>query len=172
MVAATQASADASSPDPSLLLIAAQRRLMVRRLPLFAACWLATTALWSVVLILEARLTPALAALGFLVQASVLGAAFAVCRADPVARRVPRVVACACGLVGVSSTALFAAVGGDGDTLAFIHLMLYVSSSLFFVWGWRNALALLAGTVAPWLVALPLLTFYVPSIELGTAIVI
>ena len=172
MVAAVQASADASSPDPSSQLIAAQRRLMVRRLPLFAVCWLATMALWSVVLILEARVTPALAALGFLVQAGILGAAFAVCRADPVARRVRRVVASACGLVGVSSTVLFAAVRGDGDMLAFIHLMLYVSSSLFFVWGWRPALVLLAGTVVPWLLVAPLLTFYVPSIELGTAIVI
>ena len=172
MVAAVQASADASSPDPSSQLIAAQRRLMVRRLPLFAVCWLATMALWSVVLILEAQMTPAFAALGFLVQAGILGAAFALCRVDPVARRVPRVVAGACGLVGVSSTALFAAVRGDGDMLAFIHLMLYVSSSLFFVWGWRPALVLLAGTVVPWLLVAPLLTFYVPSIELGTAIVI
>src|SRR5262249_28410346 len=45
-------------------------------------------------------------------------------------------------------------------------------SSLFFVWGWRRALILLVGTVLPWLLAVPLLTFYVPSIELGTAIVI
>src|SRR5262249_18444975 len=122
--------------------------------------------------ILEAQMTLGMAALAFVVQAGILGVAFVVCRADPVAPRVLPVVTGACALMGVSSTVLFAAVGGDGDMLAFIHLMLYVSSSLFFVWGWRAALALLVGTVAPWLLALPLLTFYVPSIELGTAIVI
>src|SRR6185503_17299855 len=65
---------------------------------------------------------------------------------------------------------LFALVGGDGDMLAFIHLMLYVSSSLFFVWGWRSALILLVGTVGPWLLVAPSLTFYVPTVELGAAI--
>src|SRR5262249_61511796 len=95
-----------------------------------------------------------------------------VCRAGPVGRGVPRVGTGACALMGVSWTVVFAAVRGDCDMLAFIHLILYVSSSLFFVWGWRRALVLLAGTVAPWLFALPLLTFYVPSIELATAIVI
>src|SRR5262245_63637529 len=158
MVAAIQASVDASSPDPSTQLIAAQRRLMVRRLPLFAACWLATTALWSFVLIVEARVTPAIAALGFLVQASILGAAFTVCRADPVARRVPRVVTGACALVGVSWTAVFAAVGGDGDMLAFIHLMLYVSSSLSFAWDCRRRSASLAAPAYPGPSALRLLT--------------
>ena len=167
MVAAIRDSADWSTEQA-----AAQRQLMVRRLPRFAVCWLATTVLWNLILVVEGLATPMIATLGFLVQSSILGAAFTLCRADPAAPRVPRVVATACGLLGVSWTALFAAVGGDGDMLAFIHLMLYVSSSLFFVWGWRPALVLLAGTVAPWLLVAPFLTFYVPSIELGTAIVI
>ena len=95
MVAAIRDSADWSTEQA-----AAQRQLMVRRLPLFAACWLATTVLWNLILVVEGLVTPMIATLGFLVQSSILGAAFMLCRADPAAPRVPRVVATACGLLG------------------------------------------------------------------------
>jgi len=48
MVAAIRDSADWSTEQA-----AAQRQLMVRRLPRFAVCWLATTVLWNLILVVE-----------------------------------------------------------------------------------------------------------------------
>jgi PAS domain S-box-containing protein len=148
----------------------ARRRLIARRLPLFAACWLGTVVVWSAVLVHEGLLGPPLAIVALAVQAAVAYAALTVAWSDPVGRALrPVAVAAVIGL-GVASVALFAGVRGDGDMLAFVLLTLYLASSLFFAWGWRTALVVLVSTVVPWLAAGPLLRFYLPTVELVAAI--
>src|SRR6185369_4564020 len=73
-------------------------------------------------------------------------------------------------VLGGLSTAVFAAVHGKGDVLAFQLLTLYLASSICFVWGWRAAAIVLVGTTTPWLLALPSMTFSFPPLELLTAI--
>jgi len=46
----------------------AQRQAVVRRLPLFAVCWLGTTAAWDIVLVLEGLLGPGGALLLFVLR--------------------------------------------------------------------------------------------------------
>ena len=105
--------ADESS---SAALVRARRQLIARRLGLFALCWLATTALWSVVLLLEGVLpAPRPALVLVAVQLATLVAAIALCRTAPSSPRVPVVAVGASILLGHSSTVLFAAYGGDGD---------------------------------------------------------
>jgi signal transduction histidine kinase/ActR/RegA family two-component response regulator len=151
---------------------AARQILIMHRLPRFAACWVGTTALWSLVLVTEGRIRPLLASLAIGLQCAVLAVAHHLCRSDRRGRRVPAVLVSASVLLGVSSTVLFAAARGSGDVLAFVLLTLYLSAALFFAWGWRAELVLWTPTVVAWLAAAPFLVFYVPAVELTTAIVI
>ena len=163
---------DAAANDDREALGAAHRSAMVRHLPTFALCWLGTQLVWTAVLVLERRLAPLVALLGFGSQAAVLAGAIVFCRARPTARAVPRVLLAACVLIGLFSVALFAAISATGDLLAFILLTLYLASALFFAWGWVWTLGVLAVTSVAWLAAVPALTFHVPSIELVAAIVV
>jgi len=144
---------------------------MARRLPLFAALWLGVVVGWVAVLGLESRLTPQVVLPILIMQAAVIGGAFAVTRAEPAARGVFAVVMGACIFLGTSTTVLFAYVSGSGDFLAFVLLTLYLAAALFFMWGWAAELCLLVATVLPWLIALHSLVFHVPTAELVTAIV-
>jgi PAS domain S-box-containing protein len=85
---------------------------------------------------------------------------------------VPLVAMTACVLLGQSSTVLFAVHRGNGDMLAFVLLTLYLAAALFFAWGWRAELVVWMATVVPWVLAHPYLRFYLPTLELWTAIVI
>src|SRR5437016_1785864 len=96
--------------------------LIVRRLPIFASCWLVT--------MLAGRRDPA----GPLVRSCVTMTVV---------------------LLGLSTTILFGRIGGNGDILAFVLLTLYLSSSLFFAWGWRPAIGVWVMTVALWALAIP-----------------
>ena len=158
--------------DQAPVRAAARRRVAVRQLPRFALCWLGIAAGWHAVLVVESLLTPRDALLALVVAAAIVFAAAVLCRAHPEARRVLPIVATSCVLLGIAETALFAAVGADGDVLAFVLLMLYLATSLFFAWGWLPALVLQVTTTAAWLAATPSLTFYVPRIELVTGIVL
>ena len=158
--------------DQAPVRAAARRRVAVRQLPRFALCWLGIAAGWHAVLVVESLLTPRDALLALVVAAAIVFAAAVLCRAHPEARRVLPIVATSCVLLGIAETVLFAAVGADGDVLAFVLLMLYLATSLFFAWGWLPALVLQVTTTAAWLAATPSLTFYVPRIELVTGIVL
>ena len=147
-------------------LARAHRRMMVRRLPRFALCWLGLTAAWATVLLSEARLGPA-GALGFCaVQAGLVGATLAAARSRASGRAVLVTVVGGCVGLGWAATAIFAAVRGNADFLAFVLLTLYLASSLFFEWGWRPALVLLLATVGGWLPALFRAPVNVPAAEL------
>jgi len=153
-------------------LRAAHRRSMTRRLPQFAACWLATMAAWILVLVLEEQIGWALAIAVLVVEAAVLATALGICRYDPNDARVVPTLVTACTLIGLTSTGLFAAARGNGDVLAFVLLTLYLASALFFAWGFGPELVVLVVTVAGWAAAMPLLEFHTPMIELTTAIMI
>jgi signal transduction histidine kinase/CheY-like chemotaxis protein len=148
----------------------ALRQAIVRRLPPFAVCWLGTTAAWDVVLVLEKVLTPAAAVVLFALRLVLTLAAIRVCRAHREVRWIVPAVVALCIVLGTISTAVFAAVHAKGDVLAFVLLILYLASSICFEWGWRPAAVVLAGTVTPWLFAVPAMTFAMPRLELVTAI--
>ncbi len=155
-------------------LTTARANLIAHRLPLFAACWVGTTTLWSMVLMSEGLLGGVAACVTVALQSVALALAYRTSRARDTNRRrpIPRALAGVCIFLGVSSTAMFAAARGSGDVLAFVLLTLYLATALFFAWGWRAQMLVWIGTLVPWLVAIPFLTFTVPAIELGTAIVI
>jgi PAS domain S-box-containing protein len=148
-----------------------RRELILRRVPLFAAAWLATAVFWTVVLLAEGLITPMHALMPPAVQALVLGVTLFLVRFEPVRARIAAAVAVAIALLGVAMTATFAAVGGDGDVLAFVLMALYVSSALCFPWGWRMALGVLVAILTSWVLVTPWLRFFVPTIELVAAVV-
>ena len=150
----------------------AHRRMVVRQLPRFALCWLGIAATWHAILVVESLISPRDALLALAGVAAVAFAAVALCRAHPEAPRVIPIVVVASVLLGVAETALFAAVGANGDLLAFVLMTLYLATSIFFGWGWLPALIVQASTAIPWLLATPYLTFYGPRIELVSAIVL
>jgi len=160
--------ADEEAPVPT----SAHRRMVVRHLPRFALWWLGTVAVWHAMLVAESLLSVRGALLALAGQAVLASGAVVLCRAHPEARRVVPIVATTCVLLGIAETALFAAVRADGDLLAFVLLTLFLATSVLFAWGWVPALVLQVATTASWLVAMPFLTFYVPRIELATAIVL
>jgi signal transduction histidine kinase/ActR/RegA family two-component response regulator len=158
---------DRRHPSP---IARAHGHAVVRRLPLFAVCWLGTTVAWDVVLVLEALLTPLAALLLFALRLGLVLAAISVCRARRDAPWIIPLVIALCIVLGMLSTAVFAAVHGKGDVLAFVLLMLYLAASICFEWGWVPTAAVLVGTVVPWLLAIPSMTFSMPPLELVMAI--
>ncbi len=155
---------------PSVALENGRHKLLARRLSLFAIGWITTTFAWGVTLTVESRVALFPAAALFTFQLGVLIAAIAICHSNGSTARVPLVVLAACVLLGISSTSLFAAVGGYGDMLMFLLLTLYLASSPFFAWSGRAALILVVSTLLPWLMALPFLHFMLRPAELAAAI--
>jgi hypothetical protein len=150
----------------------ARPQLIARRLPLFAAGWLLATAVWGLILVLDARLAVFPATLLFVFQLGVLIAAIAICHHGARPARIPVVALAACVLLSLSSTSLFAAIGGYGEMLAFILLTLFLASSPLFAWSGRAAMILLFGTLVPWLLAIPFLHFFLRPFDLSAAIAI
>jgi signal transduction histidine kinase/ActR/RegA family two-component response regulator len=163
---------ETQAPNSETALAAAHRQLMTARLRRFAVCWLATTLAWSAVLVALGEISR-WAVVGVLAwQSALLLLAVAICSRDPAAPRVQPTLVTVSGLLGVSSTTLFAAARASGDALAFVLLTLYLACALFFAWGWRAQSIVWLTTVAAWFAAVPSLVFHVPALELGTAIVI
>jgi signal transduction histidine kinase len=158
-----------TSPQPALFR--AHSRLVARRLPLFIGTWLGAVTVWEAVLAMQDRLGPVAAAVTLLAQGAVGLVAIRLVRAVAPTGVLPLLVATAI-VLGWSITAVFAAVGGGGDVLAFLLLLLYLASALFFVWGVFAGLAVLVPTVAAWAAAAPWLRFEVDPLELGTAILL
>jgi PAS domain S-box-containing protein len=163
--------ANERAPAASSPLERARRQLIAGRLPLFALAWLGAMGLWLVVFALESHLTRQAVVIVTL-QAALLLAAIAICRADPRAARVLTVTGAACVLLGVSSTALFASVGGHGEILAFVLLTLCLATALLFGWGWRAEIVLVASMLVAWGLTLPAFTFFVPPLELAAALML
>jgi PAS domain S-box-containing protein len=106
----------------------------------------------------------------FVFQLGVLIAAIAICHSGASAARAPLVVLAACLLIALSSTGLFAAIGGYAEMLAFVLLTLFLAASPLFAWNGRAALVLMAGTLIPWILAIPFLKFFLRPTELAVAI--
>jgi signal transduction histidine kinase len=157
------------SVTPERLRIA-HAKAMVRRLSRFALCWLATASLWKAVVVLQGVVSLPLGLASLALEAAILATAHRLCHRDP-ARAKPILIA-ACVALGLSSTALFAFAHGQADVLAFMLLTLYLVCALFFAWGWRAELAVLASTSSAWAASAPYLVFDIPALELGAAIAI
>ncbi len=158
------------SPTDGMALGRAHARMMVRRLPLFALCWLAGASVWAAVLVLGSGLSLSRATLAVACQLALLAVLVGVADWGMTPRAVLATIVAGCSALGVSATGTFLLAGGNADFLAFVLLALYLSSSLFFGWGWRPALVLLAATVAAWLLALPHLPVHMLAVELAGAI--
>ena len=162
----------AGDREPFRSLDHARPGLIARRLPLFALGWLLTTGVWGLVLVLDSRLTVLPATFLFVFQLGVLITAIAICHHGARPARIPVVALAACILLSLSSTSVFAAIGGYGEMLAFILLTLFLASAPIFAWSGRAALVLLVGTLVPWLLAIPFLRFFTRPAELCAAIAI
>jgi len=162
----------AGDREPFRSLDHARPGLIARRLPLFALGWLLTTGVWGFVLVLDSRLTVLPATFLFVFQLGVLITAIAICHHGARPARIPVVALAACILLSLSSTSVFAAIGGYGEMLAFILLTLFLASAPIFAWSGRAALVLLVGTLVPWLLAIPFLRFFTRPAELCAAIAI
>jgi PAS domain S-box-containing protein len=150
----------------------ARRVLIVRRLPIFASCWLGAMLVWMGVMYWERLVTISQASVLLFFQTSALVLTMLAGRRDPTGPLVRSCVTTTVVLLGLSTTILFERIGGNGDILAFVLLTLYLSSALFFGWGWRPAIGVWVMTVAPWALAIPRLRFFLPTPELGAAIAI
>ncbi len=147
----------------------ARRRLIARRLPLFALGWLCAMGLWLVVFTVESRLT-LLAVLVVSLQAALLLVVFAVCRANPGAPRVLTLANATCALLGISTTVFFALIHGQGELSTFVAFTLCLAAALVFCWGWQAELAMLGSMLVPWILTLPAFSFFFTPLELAAAV--
>ena len=150
----------------------ARRRLIARRFPRLSVVWLLSSIVWLAAVVAEGLLDPPHATAVIAGQAVILFAALVLCGKEPESPRTLAVAMAACVLLGVTSVALFAAIGAGGDFVAFVLLMLYLLTALAFSWGWKAEAVLLLLTVVPWTLAIPALRFSVPTAELIAAIVV
>jgi PAS domain S-box-containing protein len=121
-------------------------------------------------LVLESRLRVFPATLLFVFQLGVLIAAIAICHSGASRSRVPLVVLAAFVLIAMSSSGMFAAIGGHGEMLGFVLLTLYLAASPLFAWNGRAALVLIVGTLVPWVLALLFVSFVLRPAELALAL--
>ena len=150
----------------------ARRWLIKRRLPLFGLSWLGTLALWEIVLSMEERVGEGPVVVILAAQAVLLAIAVALCRREPAGERVRRLAVATGIMLGLSTAVLFALAEIYGEVLAFALLTLYLMAALLFAWGWQPELILIVGTLLPCWFLVPSLDFFVPSLEMATAVVI
>jgi PAS domain S-box-containing protein len=160
------------SASATTALARARRRLMIRRLPLFAAAWLSTALVWVVVLVLlspQALLPGLVTVAGQLV---LLVGAGVWARRALTAAGVRSTLIVACVGLGASSTLLLASAGTAVDVLAFVLLTLFLAAALLFAWGWRAELMVVAATLAIAAATLRFRNPVVPAPAFATAILI
>src|SRR5437773_4080530 len=143
----------AGDREPFRSLDHARPGLIARRLPLFALGWLLTTGVWGLVLVFDSRLTVLPATFLFVFQLGVLITAIAICHHGARPARIPMVALAACVLLSLSSTSMFAAIGGYGGMLAFILLTLFPASAPISSWIGRAAVVLPVGALVPLVLA-------------------
>ena len=148
----------------TLALERARRRLIVRRLPLFAAAWLATSLTWAVMLTWARPAAFPTSLLTLLLQLAALAGAIRACRDDPMREWVRPIVAATTVVLGWSTVWGFRFAHEPTDVLAFALLTLFLAAALLFAWGWEAELAVLGLTLAA---AAPLLSEHGTAVPLG-----
>jgi PAS domain S-box-containing protein len=126
----------------------ARRRLIVRRLPLFAATWLASSVIWGAMLTWARPAAFPTSLLTLLLQGAVLTAALRACGDDATRDWVRPVVAATTVVLGWSTVWGFRFAHEPMDVLAFALLTLFLAAALLFAWGWEVELAVLGLTLA------------------------
>jgi len=145
---------------------------MWRRLPMFAVCWIATTAPWYGLMVAGSRVSPVRALACLAAGAAAMLLVGVLCRRHPVAWPVGGLLAVVCCTLGGISTYMMAGAHGSAEGLAFMMLALYLGAALFFAWGWYAELAIVVPTMLLWLWVAPSLVVHMPASELGAAIAI
>ena len=145
---------------------------MLRRLPLFALGWLATTLTWVLVLVVESRRVVTPGILTFAAQALLLIDVRARAGRSPTDDGVRGILIGACVALGASSTLLFAIAGGGAESLAFVLLTLFLAAALLFAWGWRAEIVLVLATLAVGAAALPFTTQVIAASAFAAAVLI
>ena len=145
---------------------------MLRRLPLFALGWLATTLTWVLVLIVESRRVVTPGILTFAAQALLLIDVRARAGRSPTDDGVRGILIGACVALGASSTLLFTIAGGGAEPLAFVLLTLFLAAALLFAWGWRAELVVVLATLALGAAALPFTTQVIAAPAFAAAVLI
>jgi PAS domain S-box-containing protein len=143
-------------------------RFVRRRMPLFAGAWIASSAIWLGLLVVDERFRLTGVFTAFAAQGATLGLML-------LARHRAVAIAQAQGLafgtaavLGWILLALFAVGTGSRDTLGAMLLNLYYVPAFVFGWGWRYELALQLVTILP---AAALLSVLAPSVRPAAVIV-
>jgi PAS domain S-box-containing protein len=132
----------------------ARRRLVARRLPMFVAASLATSATWMAVVTWMRPAAFVVCCWTLVVQILILGMTIWACRRDPAGPRVRPTVVAAAVTLGWSTTWGFRVADQPSDVLAFVLVSLFLAAALLFAWGWQAELVVLMLTLAP---ALPVM---------------
>ena len=145
------------------------RAFVARRMPVFAAAWLASALTWSVVLLVGGvAIAPIdVARAAELIVLLAMWVATGNARGE---RAALRVAAGGCAVLGWIELALFVWTGGAREVLGITLLTLYSVPAFIFAWGWRIEAMLVALTSAPVLAALPWLAPSDRPVELHTAV--
>ena len=139
-----------------------QARFLRRRMPLFAGAWIASSAVWSGLLVVDERFRLAGIFATLAAQLAVLGAMLAMRSVATSVLRARALALATATILGWILLALFAPGNGSRDVLGAMLLNLYYVPAFVFGWGWRTQVALQLATALP---AATLLTWLAPSVR-------
>ena len=155
--------------DSSLVLASAHRDLVSRRLPLFAAGWLAGALVWVATSAFESGATSRAGVVLLGVQTAILGAAIVRIRRETSVKRVIALLLVALITLGLSWIGFFVAHGGPAVAVGAIHAALGASAGLTFALPWHAELVLLVGTLWVSMLADPWLIQAIPPLQSAAA---
>ncbi len=166
----------AAIPVGGVDLDAEPRAFVAGRMPLFAATWLMSTAVWSVVFAADGGVGAFPLALAAAAEIALLGVTrAALVRTHTVTAALRRAAGC-CMALGWIALALNLWAAGHREILGVRLLTLYSVPAFTFAWGWRTEIALIAATLVPAIAALPWIepsdhpTALLTAVGLGTVI--
>lgn len=143
---------------------------VVGRMPFFAATWLASTALWSVVIAASGDAGWGALVLAAAAEVLVLAAMHTALGRARTAETALRSAAGCAVVLGWIVLVFLLWMGGHREVLGVKLLTLYTVAAFTFAWGWRIAAALVVATLVPSFAALPYLSPSGQSTELLTAV--
>lgn len=157
-------------PVGGMHLDADPHAFVVGRVPFFAAAWLASTLLWSCVLVASGDAGGGALALAALAEIAVLAIMRAALRGARTAEAALRIATGCSVVLGWIGLVFLLWTGGHREVLGVKLLTLYTVGAFTFAWGWRYAATLVVATLVPSIAALPHLSPSGQSTELLTAV--
>jgi PAS domain S-box-containing protein len=146
------------------------RLLMASRFPHFARGWLAVTALWILMLLVESEITgPSVVLLLGLQLATAVGVRL-LQRRDPAAPWIPASTVAAVAAFGLYWLAFFILHGGTALLVETLLMAMCAAAGMIFAFGWRSELVLVLVTLGPALLAGSWLQHFMRPIESAGAL--